>query len=268
VGKPAGIGYKSGMSAHPTLSIDIRSYGEDQGADRHDFAQLVLPLSGTLIMDIAGREGGLDPSRAAFVDTGAPHTQASDRPNRSLILDLPPAMLDPEIAERLVRAPYRTLSPAAGKLVDYMGLLAASGQASTPTLRLWVPLLLDTLVQVAPRPPSRLAALLAGIEAEPGLAWSTATMAERAGVSVSRLHALFRSEFDTTPHAWLSDTRLKRVREWLARSDRSIAELAYRAGYADQSALTRAMRQATGLTPAAYRRQSRTAAQENPPKIP
>ncbi|MCG5239085.1 AraC family transcriptional regulator [Azospirillum doebereinerae] len=256
------------MPAHPHFSIDIRSYGEDRGADRHDFAQLVLPLSGTLLMDIAGRESGLDPSRMAFVDTGAPHSQTSDRPNRSLILDLAPAVLDPEIAERLTRAPFVQLTPAANKLVDYMGLLAGSGQISASTLRLWVPLLLDTLAQVAPRPPSRLAALLAGIEAEPGLAWTTATMAERAGVSVSRLHTLFRSEFDTTPHAWLSDVRLKRVREWLARSDRSIAELAYRAGYADQSALTRAMRQATGLTPAAYRRQSRAAAQETTHKIP
>ncbi|WP_449232046.1 AraC family transcriptional regulator [Azospirillum doebereinerae] len=254
------------MSAHPHPSIDIRSYGEDQGADRHDFAQLVLPLSGALVIDIAGREAGLDPWRAAFVDSGALHSQASDRPNRSLILDLDPAMLDPEIADRLTGAPFVPLTPAANKLVDCMGLLVGSGQASASTLRLWVPLLLDTLLRVAPRPPSRLAALLAGIEAEPGLSWTTATMAERAGVSVSRLHALFRSEFDTTPHAWLSDVRLTRVREWLARSDRSIAELAYRAGYADQSALTRAMRRATGLTPAAYRRQSRAAAQETTPK--
>lgn len=36
-----------------------------------------------------------------------------------------------------------------------------------------------------------------------------------------------------------------------------LADLALRAGYADQSALTRAMQRLTGLTPAAYRRQTR-----------
>jgi AraC-like DNA-binding protein len=47
------------------------------------------------------------------------------------------------------------------------------------------------------------------------------------------------------------------VRRLLSSTDLSIAELAYRLGYADQSALTRAMRKAIGLTPAAYRRQAR-----------
>jgi len=94
-------------------------------------------------------------------------------------------------------------------------------------------------------------------------------MATQAGVSVSRLHDLFRAELDTTPHAWLAEVRLRRVREGLAGSDLSIAELAYRSGYADQSTLTRAMRRATGMTPAAYRRRSREArAQEPGTRIP
>ena len=43
-------------------------------------------------------------------------------------------------------------------------------------------------------------------------------------------------------------------------TDRPIAELALAAGYADQNALTRAMRRATGSTPAAIRRAARDAA--------
>jgi AraC-like DNA-binding protein len=78
-------------------------------------------------------------------------------------------------------------------------------------------------------------------------------------MSVSRLHSLFREDLESTPHAWLSQVRLGRVQHWLATTNLSIAELAYRGGYADQSALTRAMRNATGLTPAAYRRERRVA---------
>ncbi len=114
-----------------------------------------------------------------------------------------------------------------------------------------------------------MAALLAQVEAQPAAAWTAAAMARRAGVGVSRLHALFRSEFDTTPRAWLSELRLKQVAEQLAQTDLPIAELAYRGGYADQSALTRAMKRATGLTPAAYRRRSREPAitQTRPKKL-
>ena len=88
-------------------------------------------------------------------------------------------------------------------------------------------------------------------------------MAAVAGVSVSRLHALFREELNTTPRTWIRDLRLGRVKEWLATTPLSIAEIAYRAGYADQSALTRAMREVTGLTPAAWRRQSQESATKN-----
>lgn len=59
------------------------------------------------------------------------------------------------------------------------------------------------------------------------------------------------------PQAWLAERRISHVRKWLAESDLPIADLALRAGYADQSALTRAMQRLTGLTPAAYRRQTR-----------
>lgn len=51
--------------------------------------------------------------------------------------------------------------------------------------------------------------------------------------------------------------RLRCVRDALERTDRPIAELAVAAGYSDQNALTRAMRRAFGVTPAAWRRQSR-----------
>jgi len=158
------------MTSTPSADLHFRSYGQVRASDRHDFAQLVLPLSGTL--------------------------------------------------------------------------------------------LLDTLALDTPRPASRLAALMARVEADPGQPWTTEAMAVATGLSVSRLHALFREERDTSPHAWLLDLRLARVRTWLAQTGLPIAELALRAGFSEQSALTRAMRRATGQTPAQYRRAVRRAAAE------
>jgi AraC-like DNA-binding protein len=247
------------MPPTPTADLHLRSYGQVRESDRHDFAQLVLPLSGTLLLEIEGRQGRLDPVHAAFVAPGAWHSQASAAPNQSIILDLDLASVAPEAAGRLVERPFPQLDAAARKLVEFMGIVTAQGgQGQAPALLQGrVPLLLDTLVLDAPRPASRLAALMARIEADPGQPWSTDTMAASAGLSVSRLHALFRDEFDTSPHAWLLAQRLARARAWLAQSDMPIAELALRAGFSEQSALTRAMRKASGETPAAYRREAR-----------
>lgn len=241
----------------PTFSLDLRSYGRESQAHTHDFAQLVLPVAGALLMDIAGREGRLDLWHGAYVEDGASHSQTGDAGNRSLILDVDPAALDPAIVDRLMRRPFIALTPAANRLVDYMGMLMAGGSAGAYSVGLWAPLLMDTLAGQGARPQSRLAAVRAAIEADPGAKWTVDGMAARAGLSVSRLHALFREEMDTTPHAWLAALRIRQAQEWLARSDAAIAEIAYRGGYADQSTLTRALRKAIGMTPAAYRRHAR-----------
>jgi AraC-like DNA-binding protein len=254
-----------------TVDLHLRSYGELTAPDRHDYGQLVLPLSGALLLEVEGRQGMLDPLRAGFVAPGAWHAQHGDASNRSIIVDIGAGGLAPGAGERLFERPFAPLGPASRKLVEFMALMleadggrGGGGSGAPPSvrssvLRGWVPLLLDTLTLDAPRPASRLAALRARIEAEPGLAWTTESMAKALGCSVSRLHALFREELDASPHAWLLEHRLGKAREWLASSDAPIAEIALRAGFSEQSALTRALRKATGMTPAAYRRQHRQA---------
>jgi AraC-like DNA-binding protein len=243
------------MPAMTLLDLNIRSYREDHGPDSHAFDQLVLPLSGALELEISGQGGRLAPGRAAFVSAGARHSTMSDTANRSIILDVHLAASSPAIAERLGGRPFVNLSPAAMKLIDYMGLMLNEGRASTTTVSLWTPLLIDALSHEPSPGAGRLAKLLAQVEAEPAAPWTAAMMAERASVSVSRLHALFRAELASSPRAWLSDMRLQRARNWLATSNQSIAQIAHSSGYGDQSALTRAMRKATGMTPAAYRRE-------------
>jgi AraC-like DNA-binding protein len=249
-----------------SVDLHLRSYGQPSAPDRHEFAQLVLPLKGELLLEVEGREGMLDPLRAGFVAPGAWHAQHGDASNRSIIVDIGIEALGAGPAGRLFERPFAPLGAASRKLVEFMALMADGGAVARSVVQGWVPLLLDTLALDAPRPSSRLAALLARIEAEPGLAWSTDAMASSLGCSVSRLHALFRAEHGTTPHAWLLEHRLARVREWLARTDVPIAELALRSGFSEQSALTRALRKATGMTPAAYRRRHRAASLENTSK--
>ncbi|GAB2859080.1 AraC family transcriptional regulator [Pseudoduganella ginsengisoli] len=238
----------------PTLALHQRSYGALQDPDRHAYAQLVLPVAGEVRLDIEGKAGRLDPVHGALVPPGAWHAQCSAVSNRSLILDVDAGAMTHGMWARLLDQPFMTLSPAARKLIDYLGMMSEQHAAPPAVLQGWLPLLLDTLALVDPQPVSRLAALLARIQGEPGLPWTTDTMARCAGVSVSRLHALFREELDATPHAWLLQQRLEYACTWLAGSGRQVADIALAAGFADQSALTKAMRQAMDTTPAAYRK--------------
>ncbi|MGI4718119.1 MAG: AraC family transcriptional regulator [Janthinobacterium lividum] len=255
------------MATTPQLDLHLRSYGPARDADRHAYAQVVLPLQGEVALEIEGRQGRLDPLRAALVAPGAWHSQTSAVANRSLILDIGADAFEHGPWGELLAHPFTGIGPAARKLVEFMAILAATDPARpvAPTvLQGWAPLLLDTLSVGAPRPASRLAALLARIEADPGLPWSTDAMARSAGLSVSRLHALFREELDASPHGWLLDCRLRQACAWLAGSDRPVAEIALAAGFSEQSALNRAMRRLLDTTPAAYRARHRARDREKP----
>nr|WP_298726544.1 AraC family transcriptional regulator [uncultured Steroidobacter sp.] len=245
------------LTAAAPYSIAVRSYGNQSTVDTHEFSQFVLPLAGELSMDIAGRQAVVDRTVAAYVEAGSRHDQVSDRANRSLILDLHPRDLDARTADRLASRPFLSLTPQANNLIDYMGAQLASERMAPHKLQLWVPLLVDALLGDEPQLPSRLARLISAVEADLARNWTVEHMAEKVGVSTSRLHAIFQETLGKSPRAWLSDLRLERVCRLLTSTDLPIAELAYRIGYADQSALTRALRKATGLTPAAYRRQAR-----------
>ncbi|UPG96022.1 helix-turn-helix transcriptional regulator [Luteibacter aegosomatissinici] len=253
------------MAAFPAQpDLSLRSYDGDTGTDRHDWAQLVLPVRGSLTLDIAGREGRLGVARAAYVPTQAWHTTIGDRPNQSLVLDVAGVDIPDALADRLASEAFVPMAPPAVALVDYMRLLVEEGTHGADQLVRWVPLLLDALGRQRPRPLSRLQAMLAAVEEALALPWTAADMARHANLSTSRVHELFRAELGTTPRAWLAERRLARAREWLARSDRPIATIATEVGYGDQSAMTRAMRDAMDTTPAAYRRQQREAATKIP----
>ena len=243
--------------SHP---LTFRTYGGDGVLHRHEHVQIVLPMQGEMEIEVGGRSDKLDVARAAFVAPDTSHVQSASGKNRFLILDCDLADIGADNAERLRLQTFLPIPAAVRRLLDFIDLSIGAdrpvGQLPDTVARHCTPLLLNALTAM-PQRASRLQALLRRIEAAPGRLWTAAAMARVANLSVSRLHALFKAELQQTPQAWLSDLRLRLVQEALVESDVPLAELALRAGYSDQSALTRAMRRTTGLTPAAYRKQHR-----------
>jgi len=83
---------------------------------------------------------------------------------------------------------------------------------------------------------------------------SVAEVAGEAGVHPSYLAELFRERLATSVGEWVRNRRLEFVRGALRNPADSISAIAFRAGFADQSHLTRLFRARFGLTPAEYRR--------------
>jgi AraC-like DNA-binding protein len=104
------------------------------------------------------------------------------------------------------------------------------------------------------RAAQRLAPVLAAIEADPA-GFDLPTLARRARLSRSRLHAVFRQAVGCSPMLYARRRRLERARALLASSDLPIHEVAERAGFPDQFHFSRAFKRAHGASPSEYRAQ-------------
>lgn len=79
-----------------------------------------------------------------------------------------------------------------------------------------------------------------------------ATLARVSGLSRFHLIRAFRKETGLTPHAWLTDRRIRAARPLLAAGQRP-GDVAIACGFADQSHLTRAFKARVGVTPGRFR---------------
>ncbi|KXG86649.1 helix-turn-helix transcriptional regulator [Agrobacterium bohemicum] len=238
-----------------TVSVDLRSYRGETPNERHAFVQIVLPVAGHLKIDVCGLQERLSRTKGVLVHRHTSHTQMSIVPNLSLIVDLDEQTISDQILDRFSSNPFIELSPRTKKLAQYMHDMMQAGERDAKAGQAWAPILVASLGDENPDVISRVSVLKALVEIDPFMPWSLERMADHADISASRLHAVFREKFDETPHVWLSDIRMKKICTLLADTSLPIAQIADAAGFSDQTALTRAMKKAKGVTPAVYRRE-------------
>ena len=81
------------------------------------------------------------------------------------------------------------------------------------------------------------------------------SLAELAGMSISRFKRIFTATFNMSPGRYISTIRLNAARQLLETSDLLVADIATACGFYDQSHFKRAFIRERGVTPGVYRRQ-------------
>ncbi|MEU2910349.1 GlxA family transcriptional regulator [Streptomyces massasporeus] len=99
-----------------------------------------------------------------------------------------------------------------------------------------------------------LAPLLAWAQERLGEPLTVTDLAARARVSPATLHRRFRAQLGTTPLAWLTSERVTLACRLIERGEERLDAVAARSGLGSAANLRARLRQATGLSPSAYRR--------------
>ncbi|MGA2542700.1 MAG: AraC family transcriptional regulator [Verrucomicrobiota bacterium] len=101
--------------------------------------------------------------------------------------------------------------------------------------------------------PARLASALEALEAHPEDPHSPRSLARQAGLPSVRFARMIKRIFRISPNQLIMQTRLTAAAQLLRETERSIADIAHATGFYDHSAMTRAFRSATGMTPTQFR---------------
>ena len=78
-------------------------------------------------------------------------------------------------------------------------------------------------------------------------------IARAAGLSVFHFARLFRNTTGLAPYRFLTRCRVEKVKELLVESEKTLADIAAEAGFADQSHMSNIFKRLAGLPPGAFR---------------
>lgn len=244
--------------------IQVRRYGAETITHAHAHHQIVLALSGSLEMEVAGRAGCVTTTCAAVIPGGTTHSFAAGPGNAFLVLDLPErreAMgvdLHAPLWDETTRCPFVALDPAVEHLCRFLEADTRGGPIRGATAMHAAELVLRALadrlgVGTDRVLPASLRVAIGYIDAHLDEQIALSEVAAACAKSTGRLHALFRDHLATTPGHYITDRRMTRAAELLARTSLPIAEIALLVGYGDQAAFSRAFRRAAGSAPGEFR---------------
>ncbi len=228
----------------------------------HDAWTLLIVDAGVIRYDLDRHEHGALADTVTLLPPGVPHDGRSVRPDgfRKRVVYLEPDVLDadlvgaavdrPELRDVLLRDRVHRLHTA---LAPGTEELEAASRLALIRTRLAEHLRRDS----APRPDPRDARLARGLR---DLIDARLTEGVTLAGAASVLHAhpahlvrAFTREYGLPPHRYLTGRRLDTARALLL-AGHPVADAATRAGFYDQSHLTRHFARFLGVTPAAYAR--------------
>jgi AraC-like DNA-binding protein len=253
-----------------------------------DAYHVTIPLSGRVHVRHAGHEVTAEPSTAAVFRPGhAVHTR-HDADTYELHIKIERAALETELAELLGHSvdgaidlpPAMNLSTGGGRSWSRMvrllrdesrhehGLIHQPLIAEQMRHSVLSGLLLSVphryfqeLITPAPAgPPRAVRRAVDAVRDEPERPFSVADLARIAGMSVRSLQEAFRRHVGMAPMAFLQDVRLERVHHTLRTADpvrTTVAEVAYRWGFAHLGRFAWAYRRRYGRCPSETLRKRR-----------
>jgi len=245
------------------IVIEIRHYKQLNLTHRHDHHQLILPIAGTLALEIEGEGGEVRALQGAVVPSNWSHSYQGIGENSFVVIDLPVAeQYGDTPAVRLWRLiekqRFFTIDSSLYYYTQFLSTELSHSDRSSAFRNQLASLLLNLLLNRSQTTrqacSSRcLSPALAYLHENYHMEVTVGSLAALANLSLSRFYAIFQEHTGQSPGQYLTHLRVTKALQLLESSHMPLSEIALAVGYSSQAALNHAFKRYFGVSPGRYR---------------
>lgn len=238
-------------------SIEIITYKETAHSHVHHHTQIVLPLQGSLFLEVENSQRLVQAGQACLISSDYAHTHLAKGDNRCLIINNL-ACWNKDISSTDT---FITLSPQAQAYLPFLSSLAqhqTSQQTQANALQL-IECLLPIPQETIYQGDQRITLAKQYLDANFQTPCSINELAQHVHLSHSQLTILFKRHLGLTPKQYLLKRRLTQAQHLLETSNKGLEDIALAIGFHDASALSRLFTKQLGRSPGQYREAARAA---------
>ena len=241
------------MTMLQTIVGEKRTYAAEGCTHDHPFAQLIVPLTGSLFIETQAHQFKLDESSVFFVPPRCLHYFYGQATNEFLILDIPAhlvAHLNKDTISHGIRADFEERWHALRLLllaeIEEQESIGENAPSAESLLHL-VHYICSLLAQASDSPSLRY------IHQHYHRPLSVAQLAQIEGYSFSYYSEWFKRKTGKSPKVYIQDLRLRQAKDLLQHTKLPISQFAQQVGFEQTSSLTRLLQQREGISPKGYR---------------
>ncbi|MFW7523474.1 helix-turn-helix domain-containing protein [Vibrio ostreicida] len=227
-------------------TLTIRTYTRQRRGHAHCHPQLVLPIAGTILIELEGYQGKVSVGECVVIPTQAFHHFHANEAARFIVADLDPLPDNLLTIDSLV-------FPISAPLQSYLSFVESqlehrvAPEIEKPLVALFMQLLAEQ--QSGQRYDHRIRAVLRSIDDDLARSFSIDSLATVACLSPTQFKKRFKQSTGETVLQYVTRQRMEKAKALLTHTDIPVQLIADQVGYSDLSAFSRRFSVWFGLSP-------------------
>ena len=231
-------------------SLSIRAYTQQRHGHSHTYHQLVLPVLGSIAIELQGYKGHVSVGQCVVIQSGTTHHFHANESARFIVADLtalPENLLSMSTCVFSISSPLKT----------YLGFIENQLQhqvakdIENSMIQMFMLLLAEQ--ESGGKLDSRIRNVLHYIQEDLSQALSIETLAKVACLSATQFKTRFKQSVGVTVQQHITEQRMLKAKALLTHTDTPIQLIAEQVGYTDVSAFSRRFSTFYGLSPSQVR---------------